>query len=76
MPEKVKANGTDKAYIYLWIVPTMVAGDWRMEFDVGAGKTELVVLTFNQQYQMIKPHAADYELGPMKMEKPVLKATR
>ena len=31
VPEKRAANGTDKAYIYLWIVPTLVTGDWRME---------------------------------------------
>jgi len=30
VPEKVKANGTDKAYLYLWIVPSVVAaaGAW------------------------------------------------
>ena len=58
VPEKVKANGTDKAYIYLWVVPAMAAVDWRMDFDVGTGKTELVVLSFNQQYQMINAAAA------------------
>ena len=38
VPEKKQANGTDKAYLYLWIVPAMVAGDWRMELDLGGGK--------------------------------------
>ncbi len=72
VPEKVKANGTDKAYIYLWVVPAMAAGDWRMDFDVGTGKTELVVLSFNQQYQMINAAAA-VRAGPLKVENPVLK---
>jgi SAM-dependent methyltransferase len=72
VPEKVKANGTDKAYIYLWVVPAMAAGDWRMDFDAGTGKTELVVLSFNQQYQMINAAAA-VRAGPLKVENPVLK---
>ena len=72
VPEKVKANGTDKAYIYLWVVPATAAGDWRMDFDVGTGKTELVVLSFNQQYQMINAAAA-VRAGPLKVENPVLK---
>ena len=72
VPEKVKANGTDKAYIYLWVVPAMAAGDWRMDFDVGTGKTELVILSFNQQYQMINAAAA-VRAGPLKVENPVLK---
>ena len=72
VPEKVKANGTDKAYIYLWVVPAMAAGDWRMDFDVGTGKTELVVLSFNQQYQMINAAAA-VRAGSLKVENPVLK---
>jgi protein-L-isoaspartate O-methyltransferase len=72
VPEKVKANGTDKAYIYLWVVPAMAAGDWRMDFDVGTGKTELVVLSFNQQYQMINAAAA-VRAGPLKVENPALK---
>ncbi|MEA2659525.1 MAG: hypothetical protein QOF64_2121 [Candidatus Binatota bacterium] len=72
VPEKVKANGTDKAYIYLWVVPAMAAGDWRMDFDVGTGKTELVVLSFNQQYQMINAAAA-IKAGPLKVEDPLLK---
>ena len=72
VPEKVKANGTDKAYIYLWVVPAMAAGDWRMDFDVGTGKTELVVLSFNQQYQMINAAGA-VQAGPLKVENPVLK---
>ena len=72
VPEKVAANGTDKAYIYLWVVPAMAAGDWRMDFDVGTGKTELVVLSFNQQYQLINAAAA-VRAGPLKVENPVLK---
>ena len=46
VPEKMAANGTDKAYLYLWIVPSVVAGDWRMDF-AQTGKTQLMYLSFN-----------------------------
>ncbi len=72
VPEKVMANGTDKAYIYLWIVPAVAAGDWRMDFDVGTGKPELVVLSFNQQFQMLTAAAA-VKAGPLKIDNPLLK---
>ncbi|MGH7873802.1 MAG: SAM-dependent methyltransferase [Candidatus Binatia bacterium] len=72
VPEKVAANGTDKAYIYLWIVPAAAAGDWRMDFDVGTGKPELVVLSFNQQFQMLTAAAA-VKAGPLKIDNPLLK---
>jgi SAM-dependent methyltransferase len=52
VPEKVEANGTDKAYIYLWIVPAVVQGSWRIFFDTG-GRTQEMSVTFGQQYQMI-----------------------
>jgi hypothetical protein len=73
VPEKREANGTDKAYIYLWIVPTMVTGDWRMELDLGGGKRQMVVLTFDQQYQRLTSAWADYGLGAMKIEEPLLR---
>jgi Methyltransferase domain len=73
VPEKKQANGTDKAYLYLWIVPAMVAGDWRMELDLGGGKQQIVVLTFDQQFQRLTNAWADYALGPMKIEKPSLR---
>jgi hypothetical protein len=52
VPEKVEANGTDKAYIYLWIVPAVVQGSWRIFFDTG-GKTQEMSVIFGQKYQMI-----------------------
>ena len=52
VPEKMEANGTDKAYLYLWIVPAGVGGTWRVDFDAEERSEELVV-TFNQRYQMI-----------------------
>jgi methyltransferase family protein len=66
VPEKVNANGTDKAYLYLWIVPSAVGGDWSMEFDVGGSRRQLIVLDFNQHYQMINASAENI-LGPMKI---------
>ena len=72
VPEKVAANGTDKAYLYLWIVPAAATGDWRMDFDMGTGKPELVVLSFNQQFQMLNAAAA-IKAGPLKIDNPVLK---
>ena len=72
VPEKVAANGTDKAYLYLWIVPTIVSGTWRLEFDSGGSQQQLVVLGINQQYQVISV-TAENALGPMKIENPVLR---
>lgn len=72
VPEKIAANGTDKAYLYLWIVPAIAAGDWRMDFDLGTGKPELVVLSFNQQFQMLNAVAA-VRSGPLKVDNPTLK---
>jgi hypothetical protein len=71
VPEKVKANGTDKAYLYLWIVPSVVRGDWRMEFGSGSGR-QLIVLEFDQQYQMIDASAENI-LGRMKIDNPLLR---
>lgn len=67
VPEKVKANGTDKAYIYLWIVPSAVDGDWRLELDPGGDNRQLIVLTLNQHYQMLNASAANIA-GAMKVE--------
>lgn len=52
VPEKVPINGTDKAYLYLWIVPAVVKGPWRLFFDT-AGKTQQLSVTFEQEYQML-----------------------
>jgi hypothetical protein len=72
VPEKVKANGTDKAYLYLWIVPSIVRGDWRMEFDAGGSRRQLIVLDIAQQYQMINASAENI-LGPMKIDNTLLR---
>jgi len=72
VPEKVKANGTDKAYLYLWIVPSIVRGDWRMEFDAGGSRRQLIVLDIAQQYQMINASAENI-LGPMKIDNALLR---
>jgi hypothetical protein len=72
VPEKIKANGTDKAYLYLWIVPATVAGDWLIEFNAGGTRRQLIVLTINQQYQMINAYAKN-ALGEMKIEKSFLR---
>lgn len=71
VPEKVKANGTDKAYLYLWIVPSVVRGDWRMELGSGSGR-QLIVLGFEQRYQMIHASAENI-LGQMKIDNPLLR---
>jgi hypothetical protein len=72
VPEKVKANGTDKAYLYLWVVPSAVSGQWCMNFDLGTGKPQWVVLSFNQRYQMLAA-AAESVLAPLNIESPTLK---
>ena len=72
VPEKKKANGTDKAYLYLWIVPSAIGGDWRMELEPGGNRRQLIVLTINQQYQMINAYAKN-ALGEMKIENALLR---
>jgi Methyltransferase domain len=72
VPEKKAANGTDKAYLYLWIVPAIVAGDWLLELDLGSGRRQLIILTLDQQYQMLNA-SAEGALGEMKIDKPLLR---
>lgn len=72
VPEKVKANGTDKAYLYLWIVPSLVGGSWRMDFDVGSSGRQLIALAIDQQYQSLSA-AAENILGSMKIDNPLLR---
>jgi hypothetical protein len=74
VPEKREANGTDKAYVYLWIVPSVVAGGWRMEVDLAGGQRQLIGLWFDQNYQMLNA-AAEYALGAMKVDKPLLRGS-
>ena len=71
VPEKVKANGTDKAYLYLWIVPSLISGDWRMELDTESGR-QIVALSINQRYQMINASAENI-FGPMKIDNATLR---
>jgi hypothetical protein len=72
VPEKKAANGTDKAYLYLWVVPSVVSGQWCMNFDSGAGKPLWVVLSFAQRYQMLTA-AAETVLASLNIENPTLK---
>ena len=71
VPEKVEANGTDKAYLYLWIVPAAVKGSWRLFFDTG-GKTQELSITFDQEYQMLNA-TAERAGKSMIVEKPTLR---
>jgi 16S rRNA G966 N2-methylase RsmD len=73
VPEKVEVNGTDKAYLYLWIVPAVVKGSWRVFFDTG-GKTQELSVTFEQEYQMLNA-AGDRAGKSMIIEKPTLKGS-
>lgn len=72
VPEKKAANGTEKAYLYLWTVPAIVQGDWRINWDFGPGKLPVIVLAFNQRYQMINASAANGD-GPMELVNATLK---
>ena len=72
VPEKKAANGTEKAYLYLWTVPAVVQGDWRMNWDFGDGKPQIVVLAFNQRYQVINASAAS-RAGEMKIANATIK---
>jgi hypothetical protein len=70
VPEKIEANGTDKAYLYLWIVPAKIDGTWRVDLDAEERSEELVV-AFSQRYQTINA-AAEKKRAPLKIENPTL----
>ena len=72
VPEKVHANGTDKAYLYLWIVPSVVAGNWRVELDPGGANRQLIAMAFDQEYQMLNASAENIS-GPLKVGNPRLR---
>lgn len=72
VPEKKAANGTEKAYLYLWTVPAIVQGDWRINWDFGPGKLPVIALAFNQRYQMINASAANGD-GAMEIANSTLK---
>lgn len=73
VPEKMEANGTDKAYLYLWIVPAVVAGTWRVDLDADGRREELIV-TFNQRFQMIDG-VAEKMRRPTPIRNPLLTGT-
>ncbi len=66
VPEKVDANGTDKAYLYLWIVPSVVAGNWRVELDPGGTNRQLIAMAIDQDYQRLNASAENIS-GPLKI---------
>lgn len=70
VPEKIEANGTDKAYLYLWIVPAKIDGTWRVDLDAEERSEELVV-AFSQRYQIINA-AAEKKRSPLKIENATL----
>jgi 16S rRNA G966 N2-methylase RsmD len=70
VPEKIEANGTDKAYLYLWVVPAMVKGTWRLFFDTG-GKTQELNILLEQEYQMLSA-AGEHAGKSIVVEKPTL----
>jgi hypothetical protein len=72
VPEKKAANGTEKAYLYLWTVPALVQGDWRLNWNLGDNKSQVIVLAFNQRYQVINASAASKD-GEMKIANATLK---
>ena len=66
VPEKIAANGTDKAYLYLWIVPSVVAGNWRVELDPGGANRQLIAMAIDQEYQVLNASAENIA-GPLKI---------
>lgn len=70
VPEKKQANGTDKAYLYLWIVPAVVGGTWRIDLDAEE-RSEEIIVTFSQRFQMIDA-AAERMRRPVPIENPTL----
>ncbi|HMA80538.1 MAG TPA: class I SAM-dependent methyltransferase [Candidatus Binatia bacterium] len=67
VPEKIAANGTDKAYLYLWIVPSVVAGNWRVELDPGGANRQLIAMAIDQEYQVLNASAENIA-GPLKID--------
>jgi hypothetical protein len=52
VPEK-QAGTAGVSYLYLWIVPEIVAGKWRTELSV-AGKEQPYMIMFDQTFQMLQ----------------------
>ena len=71
VPEKVQVNGTDKAYLYLWIIPAPVKGSWRLSLDSGSKAQELNVI-FGQEYQVLSA-TAERAGKPVIVENPELR---
>jgi len=70
VPEKIEANGTDKAYLYLWIVPAAIGGTWRIDFDAEKSGEEIIV-AFSQYFQKIDA-AAERMRRPLPIQNPTL----
>ena len=70
VPEKKEANGTDKAYLYLWIVPAVVEGTWRIDLDAEERSEELIV-AFSQRFQTIEASAQKMR-QPLPIQNPTL----
>jgi hypothetical protein len=49
VPEKEKVNGVPRATVYLWVVPSKIAGKWRVTLDGSPGGQ--YELDLRQQYQ-------------------------
>jgi SAM-dependent methyltransferase len=71
VPEKIPINGTDKAYLYLWTVPAVVKGPWRLFFDT-AGRTQQLSMTFEQQHQILGA-TGEHAGKPLIVEEPTLR---
>lgn len=74
VPEKKQANGTDKAYLYLWIVPAVVEGTWRVDIDAEERSEELIVV-FSQRFQIIDG-VAEKLRRPVAIQNPSLTGDR
>jgi 16S rRNA G966 N2-methylase RsmD len=71
VPEKVAVNGTEKTYLYLWIVPAMIKGRWRLFFETAA-ITQEINLLFDQEYQIVS--GTGQQAGkPILIEDPTLR---
>ena len=70
VPEKIEANGTDKAYLYLWIVPAAIGGTWRIDFDAEKSG-EKITVAFSQYFQKIDA-AAERMRRPLPIQNPTL----
>ncbi|MGL5001597.1 MAG: methyltransferase domain-containing protein, partial [Casimicrobium sp.] len=53
-PSQAKPHGTQKEHkVFLWIVPTNVAGTWRIEFNTSNKTIEPLDISFEQRFQRV-----------------------